>query len=195
MSVWRSSPTTRATVWQASKNTVDMYPIEVQEADAVELKDGRVMMFARTYSGHPARAYSSDKGETWSKGELIKELVMATRDLPTVRRIPVDGRPAVRVGQRGVDRQGDRHTAALRPDVAPSPRTKARPLSTSATSPAIPRTTSAISASSSWARTWPSSAITAATVCAWPASASIGSTRNSGATRGVRPVTPAVSIW
>ena len=62
--------------WQASKNTVDMQPIEVQEADAVELKDGRVMMFARTYSGHPARAYSSDKGETWSKGELIQELAM-----------------------------------------------------------------------------------------------------------------------
>jgi len=74
--------------WQTSKNTVDMRPIEVQEADAVELKDGRIMMFARTYSGHPVRAYSSDRGETWSKGELIKELLQPYAGFPTVRRIP-----------------------------------------------------------------------------------------------------------
>ncbi len=78
--------------WQASKNTVDMQPIEVQEADAVELKDGRVMMFARTYSGHPIRAYSADHGETWSKGEMIEELTMSTAaGYPTVRRIPSTG--------------------------------------------------------------------------------------------------------
>jgi sialidase-1 len=77
--------------WQVSRNTVDMYPIEFQEADAVELKDGRLLAFARTYHGHPARAYSSDKGETWSKGELIKELVMATASNPSVRRIPATG--------------------------------------------------------------------------------------------------------
>jgi sialidase-1 len=75
--------------WQASKNTVDMQPIEVQEPDAVELKDRRIMMFARTYSGHPARAYSTDGGETWSKGELIQEVTMAAASgFPTVRRIP-----------------------------------------------------------------------------------------------------------
>lgn len=78
-------------IWQAAKNTVDMSPVEFQEADAVELKDGRVMMFARTYSGHPARAYSSDKGETWSKGELIEGLTMATATNPSVRRIPATG--------------------------------------------------------------------------------------------------------
>jgi sialidase-1 len=80
--------------WQASKNTVDLYQerqIEVQEADAVELKDGRVMMFARTYSGHPVRAYSTDGGETWSKGEEMKELEMPYAGLPTVRRIPSTG--------------------------------------------------------------------------------------------------------
>jgi len=78
-------------IWQASRNTVDMSPIEFQEADGVELKDGRIMLFARTYSGHPARAYSSDKGETWSKGELIEGLVMATATNPSVRRIPATG--------------------------------------------------------------------------------------------------------
>ena len=77
--------------WQASKNTVDMYPIEAHEADAVELKDGRILMFGRTYNGHPFRAYSNDQGETWSKGELIKDLVMETASNPSVRRIPSTG--------------------------------------------------------------------------------------------------------
>ncbi len=77
--------------WQASKNTVDMMPIEVQEADGVELKDGRVLMFARSYSGHPVRAYSEDGCETWSKGEVIEELDMPYAGLPTVRRIPNTG--------------------------------------------------------------------------------------------------------
>ena len=77
--------------WHASKNVVDMMPVEVQEADGVELKDGRVMMFARTYSGFPVRAWSSDGGETWSKGERIAELKMPYAGLPTVRRIPSTG--------------------------------------------------------------------------------------------------------
>ncbi|GAF93534.1 unnamed protein product [marine sediment metagenome] len=49
------------------------------------------MMFARTYSGYPVRAYSNDKCQTWSKGELIKELKMPYAGLPTVRRIPGTG--------------------------------------------------------------------------------------------------------
>ncbi|NLY03129.1 MAG: exo-alpha-sialidase [Rhodopirellula sp.] len=77
--------------WQVSKNTVDMHPVEVQEADAVELKDGRVMMFARTYSGYPVRAYSDDQCQTWSKGEPIAELPMPYAGMPTVRRIPSTG--------------------------------------------------------------------------------------------------------
>ncbi len=68
-----------------------MQPIEVQEADGVELKDGRVMMFARTYSGHPVRAFSSDGCVTWSKGEEMRELQMPYAGLPTVRRIPSTG--------------------------------------------------------------------------------------------------------
>ena len=91
--------------WQVGKNVVDMMPIEVQEADAVELKDGRVMMFARTYSGHPVRAYSSDGGATWSKGEEIKELPMPYAGLPTVRRIPSTGDLLfVWISERSVDK-------------------------------------------------------------------------------------------
>ena len=80
--------------WHSSKNTVDLYgtrKIEVQEADAVELKDGRLMMFARSYSGYPVRAYSTDRGETWAEGKLIRDLKMPYAGLPTVRRIPSTG--------------------------------------------------------------------------------------------------------
>ena len=77
--------------WQPSKNMVDMAPIEVQEGDCVELRDGRVMMFARSYSNYAVRAYSQDYGETWSKGELMKEIEMPYAGLPTVRRIPSTG--------------------------------------------------------------------------------------------------------
>jgi sialidase-1 len=67
--------------WQPSTNTVDMFPVEVQEADAVELKDHRIMLFGRSYSGHPVRAYSQNNGATWSKGAMM----------PSVRRIPKTG--------------------------------------------------------------------------------------------------------
>jgi len=91
--------------WQVSKNTVDMQPVEVQEADAVELEDGRVMMFARTYSGFPVRAYSSDGCETWSEGEPIEELPMPYAGLPTVRRIPSTGDLLfIWISERSVDK-------------------------------------------------------------------------------------------
>jgi sialidase-1 len=77
--------------WQPSSNTVDMHPIEVQEADAVELKDGRLLMFARSYHGYPVRAYSADRGASWSKGEMMKELEMPIAAMPSVRRIPATG--------------------------------------------------------------------------------------------------------
>ena len=77
--------------WQNSRNTVDMYPVEVQEADAVELKDGRIMMVGRTYSGYPVKAYSEDGGETWSKGERMPGISMPYAGLPSIRRIPSTG--------------------------------------------------------------------------------------------------------
>ena len=95
--------------WQVSKNTVDMHPMEVQEADAVELKDGRVMMFGRTYSGHPVRAYSSDKCQTWSKGEVIKDLSMPYAGLPTVRRLPSTGDLVFFwIGEKSADKKNPR---------------------------------------------------------------------------------------
>jgi len=92
--------------WQVSKNMVEIQPIEVQEAGGVELKDGRVMMFARTYSGYPVRAYSDDGGETWSKGEEMKELAMPYAGLPTVKRIPSTGDLLfVWISERSVDKE------------------------------------------------------------------------------------------
>ncbi|MCC6442965.1 MAG: exo-alpha-sialidase [Armatimonadetes bacterium] len=78
--------------WLASKNDVDMEPHEAQEAHVAELKDGRLMMIFRTYSGFLGRAYSSDKGESWSKGELVKDLKLpANSSAVTADRIPSTG--------------------------------------------------------------------------------------------------------
>ena len=77
--------------WYPSRNTVDLQPVEVQEAGAVELKDGRVLMFARTYSGHPVFAWSEDGCETWSEGQMNKAMSMPYAGLPTVKRIPSTG--------------------------------------------------------------------------------------------------------
>jgi sialidase-1 len=77
--------------WHPSSNVVDMQPVEVQEADAVELRDGRVMMFARTYSGFPVVAYSDDHGASWSEGQKLEGIAMPYAGLPTVRRIPSTG--------------------------------------------------------------------------------------------------------
>jgi len=92
--------------WQVSKNVVDMQPIEVQEAGGVELNDGQVMMFARTYSGHPVRAYSNNGGETWSEGEEIQELEMPYAGLPTVKRILSTGDLLfIWISERAVDNE------------------------------------------------------------------------------------------
>jgi len=80
--------------WYPSRNTVDLYKdkrMEVQEADAVELKDGRLLMFARTYSGYPVFAYSEDKGESWGPPVERTDIAMPYAGLATVRRLPSTG--------------------------------------------------------------------------------------------------------
>jgi hypothetical protein len=77
--------------WQMSKNDVDMDPHEAQEPHVVELKDGRLLMVFRTYSGYLGRAFSEDKGETWSKGELVRDLPLPRSGAVTVDRIPTTG--------------------------------------------------------------------------------------------------------
>ncbi|MGQ9731258.1 MAG: sialidase family protein [Candidatus Zipacnadales bacterium] len=77
--------------WQMSANEVDMDPHEAQEPHVVELKDGRLLMIFRTYSGMLGRAFSEDQGITWSKGELLKELPLPRSGAVTVVRIPTTG--------------------------------------------------------------------------------------------------------
>jgi len=77
--------------WQKAKNAIDMDPHEAQEPHVVELKDGRLLLIFRTYSGCLGRAYSTDKGETWSKGELVQELKLPRSGAVTVVRIPSTG--------------------------------------------------------------------------------------------------------
>ena len=62
--------------WHRSDNDVSMLEqgIEAQEPHLVELRDGRVMMLFRTYSGYVGRADSRDRGRTWSKGEIMEDL-------------------------------------------------------------------------------------------------------------------------
>jgi sialidase-1 len=94
--------------WQVSENFIDMMPIEFQEPSAVELRDGRVMLFARTYSGFPVRSYSSDGCQTWSKGEKIEELEMPYAGFPTVERIPSTGDLLfIWISEQSVDKENE----------------------------------------------------------------------------------------
>jgi sialidase-1 len=79
--------------WWRSKNDVNMLPIEAQEPQIVELKDGRLMMLMRSYSGFVSRAYSEDQGVTWSKGEPVKELRLPPHSTSafSISRIPSTG--------------------------------------------------------------------------------------------------------
>jgi sialidase-1 len=78
--------------WNASENVVNALPVEAQEPAIVELKDKRLMMLCRTYNGFVLRAYSSDKGVTWSKGEPVPELTLpANSSALNVDRIPQTG--------------------------------------------------------------------------------------------------------
>ena len=78
--------------WLVANNDIDMLPVEAQEPHVVELKDGRVMLICRNYSGYVGRAYSEDQGETWSDGELCKDLPLPPNtSAVTVDRIPSTG--------------------------------------------------------------------------------------------------------
>jgi sialidase-1 len=79
--------------WHESRNMVNMLPVEAQEPHGVELKDGRLMMLMRTYSGFVARAYSTDRGESWSEGKPVPELPLPPHSTSAlnVKRVPSTG--------------------------------------------------------------------------------------------------------
>jgi hypothetical protein len=80
--------------WHRSDNDVDMLTqgVESQEPHLVELRDGRVMMLFRTYSGYVGRAHSEDQGQTWSEGEIVEDLQLPINSSALhVSRIPSTG--------------------------------------------------------------------------------------------------------
>lgn len=78
--------------WQASANDIDVLPHEAQEPHIAELRDGRLLLLFRTYSGCVGRAFSTDQGQTWSPGELRWDWKMSRRSSAvSVDRVPSTG--------------------------------------------------------------------------------------------------------
>ena len=78
--------------WHQSESVVDTLPVEAQEPHLVLLRDGRVMMLCRTYSGYVVRSYSRDEGKTWSPGEAVRSLKLSSNSSAlNVKRIPSTG--------------------------------------------------------------------------------------------------------
>ena len=81
--------------WRKSTD-VDMRVLDpndkvgAQEPAVIELKDGRVLMLIRNGFGCIAKCYSSDRGETWSKPELVPELEAPVAP-SSIARIPKTG--------------------------------------------------------------------------------------------------------
>ncbi|MGC9320330.1 MAG: sialidase family protein [Armatimonadota bacterium] len=77
--------------WRMSQSIIRAN-YEVQEPHVVELRDGRLMMMFRTYSGFCGRSYSEDRGQTWSEPEALEDVPMTPRaSAITVDRIPSTG--------------------------------------------------------------------------------------------------------
>ncbi|TWT65323.1 exo-alpha-sialidase [Allorhodopirellula solitaria] len=75
--------------WRDGIGNVDADKRGAMEPEVVELKDGRIMMLARTQLGYPGKAYSEDGGDTW--GPLTSLGVQGPEAPATVRRIPSTG--------------------------------------------------------------------------------------------------------
>ena len=79
-------------VWQSSRNEVNILPVEAQEPHVVELRDGRLLMLFRTYSGFVGRSHSLDRGESWAPGEPMPALALsANSSALNVQRLPGSG--------------------------------------------------------------------------------------------------------
>ena len=87
--------------WKASAEVANHEKIVTQEPGMVELKNGNILMFARTTAGVQYFSYSKDKGETWSD---IKPGNLKSPCSPaTIARIPSTGDLLVVWNDNGVD--------------------------------------------------------------------------------------------
>lgn len=77
--------------WKGGRTIIDVKQSEVgaDEPGVVELKDGRLMLWVRTSTGHPYQCYSSDEGETWTRPEPMR--VVAPDSPQSIKRIPSTG--------------------------------------------------------------------------------------------------------
>ncbi|MEK7409670.1 MAG: exo-alpha-sialidase [Acidobacteriota bacterium] len=77
--------------WKASRTIIDVAASKVgaQEPGAVELKDGRVLLWLRASGGRMYQAFSRDRGETWSAPEPSS--VVAPVSPQSIKRIPSTG--------------------------------------------------------------------------------------------------------
>lgn len=80
---WRRSQT------RLQGHTPDGKRVTTQEPGVVELKDGRLMLFARTTAGSQFVSYSSDKGDTWSPFEPSS--LLSPCSPASIKRIPQTG--------------------------------------------------------------------------------------------------------
>lgn len=75
--------------WNPGRGRVDLPERGAMEPEVIELQDGRLMMFIRTQLGQIYRAYSADKGDTWTAPESTG---IPSPEAPcTLRRIPSTG--------------------------------------------------------------------------------------------------------
>lgn len=80
---WRRSKTVLTAVDETGQRLV------AQEPGVVELRDGRLMLFARSNAGCQLLAYSSDGGETWS--ELERSSIISPLSPASIERIAQTG--------------------------------------------------------------------------------------------------------
>lgn len=87
--------------WKASIEVANPGKIVTQEPGMVELKNGNILMFARTTAGAQYFSYSKDKGETWS--EVKPGNLKSPCSPATIARIPSTGDLLVVWNDNGVD--------------------------------------------------------------------------------------------
>ncbi|MFV1964988.1 MAG: exo-alpha-sialidase [Pirellulaceae bacterium] len=75
--------------WRRGKQQIDQPRRGAMEPEVIELRDGRVLMIARTQMGTIAASESTDGGDTW--GEPFQLDVTAPEAPATLRRIPATG--------------------------------------------------------------------------------------------------------
>ena len=75
--------------WKCSKEIKKPDNVITQEPGVVELKNGSVMLFMRTYSGVQYISYSEDKGDTWSLS--VPSTIKSPCSPASIKRIPSTG--------------------------------------------------------------------------------------------------------